>query len=491
VSPRTTHHFSRPVAEVVVRRAAALAAFLAWVVGAPGACSQALVATAAPPSEEAPGASRLAAAAGAAPQHHSPLLAAAGRTTDAARRRQLRHLAAVRELIAALHPAERPRRILYLGSGSHLAPLAACELLPLGASCELTLRERDPGVAAPLIALLQGLADDGTISRLATMTDAGGQRWSFALDGVAVHLRLDVDPTTAPGEIGTLLRAGDLRTYELVVVHDWSGDPFENLRLLHQVLDLAAAEEAAAPLPLVMVEDLRRHSYGVDIAFFGVRAATALPYGHRETTPAGPEEGPPSFGGAVVLDLAPSWWRAANARQRSDLLDLLLVSQHDLRRRNVLAAGEPPRVAPVVLDWWSGFSSRSVRDADLRNEPDWRQRLLASTSRLTPLLTTQLAVRLACHHAAWAAALELLARGDELPDDGTVVDEASRPRWEADYRQALHAAPALRAERNADRPAQARAAATAQTLGASCPADEGEEAAARLLALRRFLAGDP
>ena len=61
-------------------------------------------------------------------------------------------------MVEDLPEGERPRRILYLASGGHLAPLVLCEALPPTAPCSLVFTEIDPTVQGAISLQLQNLA---------------------------------------------------------------------------------------------------------------------------------------------------------------------------------------------------------------------------------------------------------------------------------------------------------------------------------------------
>ncbi len=353
-------------------------------------------------------------------------LAGGADATEAARvnaeLHQLRNADAMLEMVTALPPAERPASILYLAAGSHLAPLDLCEALPAGAPCTLRLTEINPAVQGPIQGLLETLRLAGTISDLVpgdTITGpAGERRWRFGLAGHPVTLELVVRTAGEGGAPPPLVLAADLDQARLVVSHDLTGDPLGNLRVIQQYM-LAAREADLFPPPPLMMEDLERHPYPVDLSLFVPRARSALPYGHRTSDAGvgrhgGVELGPPLFAGGVLLTFSDPWWREVEPATLAGVLDFLLLNESDTRRQNVLEGGAEPLLAPALLDWWTGFGYRTIAEQDLRGDPAARQRMLAAVQAVLPRLSRELGQRLACRVRLYRSLLELEAAGGDL-----------------------------------------------------------------------------
>ncbi len=336
---------------------------------------------------------------------------------DRAFDRQLRNVEAFRDLVRQLPPRERPRRIVYLASGSHLAPLALCEALPDGEPCHVTLTEVDGAVRAPISVLLGALARARAVERLESDGGGGGPgaRWTFLLGThpVAMELLVTPPPPGATSPVPARIPDGT----DLVVSHDWSGDPLANLRLVYDLL-VAARARPGQPAPLLMIEDLQRHPYPVDLSFFSPLARTSLPYGHRSsrdgsTGHGGDELGAPLFGGGVVLGLRGLWWREASQPDLLSFFDFLLFNEFDSDRRNVLARGEKMILPPTLLDGWTGFGRRTVGGGDLFRGPVRRDLILAAT-RLAPSLDSSLQQRLGCRLLYYRALTGLKGAGSDV-----------------------------------------------------------------------------
>ncbi len=264
------------------------------------------------------------------------------------------------ELACRLPARRRPSSILYVASGIHLAPLVLCEALPAGTPCRLDLTETDPSAAGPIGDLLADLQGTGVVKDLVAV---GRQEWRFVLSGHPVRLRFELAGDEG-GRDPPLITPGILADHDLVVSHDWAGDPVGNLRVI--LWHLRAARHLTSQLaPMLMIEDLEAHPFPVDLQIFGVLARTSRPYGHRVAggtvgRHGAIEAGTPLFGGAVVLGFDDEWWRKVPEDDLGSVLDLLIFSRFGWFRRNVLVPGNPPLAAPEALDWWSGYGARTV-----------------------------------------------------------------------------------------------------------------------------------
>jgi hypothetical protein len=329
--------------------------------------------------------------------------------------KQLRNIEAFHDLARQIPPRRKTHRIVYLASGSHLAPLVICDVLPGSDRCHLTFTEVDPSVREPIAALLAVLARENVIDRLASRRAGNPQSavWEFRLGRHPVVLNVDVAP--APPRATSPVRASLLSGADLVISHDWSGDPLANLRL---IFDYIRAEQSLgkARMPPLMIEDLERHPYPIDLSFFSPVARTSQSYGHRASRDGqvghdGDELGVPLFGGGVVLGFRGQWWRNAGEGDLLPFLDFLLFNEFDSDRRNILRGGERILVPPAALDWWTGFGRRSIGGGDLFRNPRIRRNMIDAAVKLAPSFDPAGQTRLACRLLLFRTLVDLKAGG--------------------------------------------------------------------------------
>lgn len=297
--------------------------------------------------------------------------------------------------------------VLYPASGAHLAPL---EFVHRGHLREATFTytEIDPAMLPRLEANLQRLMNLGYYSDLAAAIvplpprpgerslppprgddPAAVQAWirqSIEATGTAppleatfafryretrVRLRLLLKAaSTSPGST-EYFRGEDLEHADLVVTHDFSYDPREHLAFLRSCVESSLAAGRRRPLA-VMMEDLARYPFPLDLTPFGVKATTLLPYGHAsfvhmpDGTRTATEDGPPLYEGAVILEPDLSLWRGLAPSERTALFNLVLLRDHGFDRRNVDLAGGRRIEAPALLDWHMGYGHLDIDGRDLR-----------------------------------------------------------------------------------------------------------------------------
>ena len=382
--------------------------------------------------------------------------------------RRLRHVETMVDLVAQLPEERRPRRILYLAGGTHLAPIALCELLPAGSPCFLTYTEADPAIRERVAAALDELATAHVVDDLAF--EGGRARFSIAGHPVS----LTVEPV--PGGPLPVVEAGWLRQTDLVITHDWSGDPLENLRVVLELLQ--ANREARLPdPPLLMIEDLELHPYLIDLGLFSPVARSSGDYGHRGRVagPGGPyddERGPALFGGAAMLAFTDRWWQSVPDATLRAVFDVLLFSEFLLERQNVLEGGSDPLLAPALLDWWTGFGARTAAGDDLRGHFDKLLEIPPLAVSALPAMSAESRWRLSCHLQLMRSLAQTRAAGADIRElmpaarhlRRPITGEFPNPEMESAFRESLRHAAEFRAAAAA---APAEAARLASVLGSN------------------------
>ncbi len=375
---------------------------------------------------------------------------------------RLRNLEAMLELVEALPPDQRPQTILYLASGDHLAPLGLCDLLPDGVPCRLVMTEVDGGVQEGIADALTELQSAGCLKAFESGPEiagrAGTRRWTGKLGSrpFSIELRISDPELAAPLMMPEILEEADL-----VISHDWSGEPLGNLQVIDEFLQ-AARKNSALPPPL-MIEDLQAHPYETDLRPFSPIAVSAENYGHRASD-AGPgrhgrvELGTPIFGGAVLLSFADAWWRELSVEQLSSVFDFLLLNQFDIDRQNVLEGGSDPLLAPALLDWWTGYGARGIDGKAITPGPGGtRQRMIEAAIAARDAAGPEVSEVFARRLGLYRELLALRAQGIDTLDLMPAARYQRRPspghfpsdEMEQLFRQALRRIGVMRAEREA------------------------------------------
>ena len=233
-------------------------------------------------------------------------------------------------------------------------------------------------------------------------------------------LTLVLNPRQVPSGENRLYPSWALAQSDMVVTHDWAGDQQENLRLVWELL-LSTRRANLSTSPLMMIEDLERHPYPVDLEFFSPIARTSLPYGHRspldtEGVPQGMELGQPLYGGGVVLGFDASWWRGLDDTSLMCAFNFLLFNQFDDHRLNVVQGGPDPVLAPLLLDWYTGFGYRAIDGQDVRMNRNIKPAMLERVPALAGTLSPPLQQRWACRMLLMRCLLELEAGGADVEE---------------------------------------------------------------------------
>jgi hypothetical protein len=364
------------------------------------------------------------------------------------------------DLGRVLQPEGKQMTMLYLAAGDHVAPLGLCENLPEDVSCRLIMTEIDAGVQGGIAEALGDLESAGCIWALKSGPEIDGAQgtrtWTgkLGLRQFSIELRISDPERGAP-----LVTSEMLEGIDLVISHDWSGEPLGNLQVIWWYLQ-AARVNPGIPPPL-MIEDLRKHPYETDVGPFLPAAATDAPFGHRASD-AGPgrhgrvELGTPIFGGAALLTFDDPWWRALSDQQLESVFDFLLLNQFDIDRQNVLEAGSDPLLAPFLLDWWTGYGARGIRgEAITLGQGGMRERMIEAAIAAQNAAGPEVAEVFAARIELYGNLLALRAQGidtlDLMPSARfkrrPAPNDFPTPEMERLYRQALRRVGMMRAER--------------------------------------------
>lgn len=315
-------------------------------------------------------------------------------------------------------------RVLYVGAGSHLAPLVFLHGSRRLRRADFVFTEIDPAAARRIEILLSGLVALGayrdlTIAleplpdpaldarwRKALQSDAAGRLRSspeaflkyyesataglkappgfvadyrFFAGSTAARISLLVGARDAAPGGTAYFRYEDLSRADLFVTHDWDSAPRGNLQVLYDVLSSCRAG-GAKRVPAVMMEDLGTHPDPVDLSFFGPVARSQQGYGHQEYARLGgvkldAEDGAALYLGGVVLAPSQQFFGGLTPRRIEAFFDFLLFKDAPYERRNADVVAGNRVLAPLFLDLYSGFGSRNIRGEDVSAAPGFLARL--------------------------------------------------------------------------------------------------------------------
>ncbi len=316
--------------------------------------------------------------------------------------------------------------VLYPGSGSHLAPLVFLYGPNRLREASYTFTEIDQSAPVRIEALLRTMERGGMCSgvtvAMAPMKHTGfDESWAEALSSkdakalrsypeifiswylsavrrfhvspgfsadftfrvretrARIHMLVSVPRDEAPGSTA-YYQQSDFNGADLVISHDWDSSPRTNLEVLYDLLNSSRIAQRKAPL-FVMMEDLRRYPFPVDLAPFHPLAVSATPYGHRERVylPDGSrldsEDGPSLYGGGVLLKPDIQRFNPLNPQQLETFFNLLLFSGYLYDRGNVDVLDNCLVTAPPLLDLGVGYGYRDILGRDRRGDGEFPSKL--------------------------------------------------------------------------------------------------------------------
>ncbi|HPR64385.1 MAG TPA: hypothetical protein PK014_09210 [Thermoanaerobaculia bacterium] len=337
-------------------------------------------------------------------------------TTIYQRLHDIRHYKAFEELWNNIYYSDDEIVVLYPASGSHLAPL---EIVHSSTFQRVTFiyTEIDPNVIPRLEATLLQMVDLGfysdlsvTITPLQTLSGSRGDdrnpkqdiaswlqneiqktgtappielNFFFKFKHTNVLLKLLINASSQIPGSSSYFRAEDISKANLVITHDLSFDPRENLSLLFEILDSRCTLQVKTRL-LILMEDLNRYPFPLDLSPLDIIKTTEQPYGHASflALPSGTltpfESGQSLYRGATVLEPDLHFWCALSTNKRKNLFDLILFRDYGFNRRNVDLIDGHPVFAPAILDWYNGYAYKDIINSDLREYPNFLSKLVES-----------------------------------------------------------------------------------------------------------------
>lgn len=300
---------------------------------------------------------------------------------------------------------------LYIGSGSHLAPL---EFVHSGTlkNAWFLYTEIDGRVLPRIESLLSLMAKEGFYTHLTESYDPGEDNslracWTeetkakgeiktfeqlvsllgkcsadpgqapfiahFGFQYEGTHVKLDVLINVKDQQPGSTAyyRIRELEESDLIITHDWDSSPQKNLSVLYDLI----SSNKFAPSPhrlCVMMEDLRKNPFPISLDFLHPVAASTKPYGHAATvtlpdgSPVAAELGPPLYGGAAIVEPDTGYFSSLSDNLLTSFFDFLLFYQFLFDRLNVDFVDARLFHAPPLLDLGVGYGYRDIRGNDLR-----------------------------------------------------------------------------------------------------------------------------
>lgn len=170
-------------------------------------------------------------------------------------------------------------------------------------------------------------------------------------------------------------RAEDYAKVDLLISHDISFDPRENLAFLKSFIDSACILNKKKIS--VIIEDLENYPQPLDLSLFNIVKRTNKSYGHSSffKLPDGnilETEGDFSlYEGAVLLEPNLELFCKLNNDEKNIIFNLILFKDYVFYRKNYDLIDEKKIPAPILLDLYKGFGYKDIEENDISKKRDF------------------------------------------------------------------------------------------------------------------------
>lgn len=323
----------------------------------------------------------------------------------------IRHYKAFKEILHNFNYSKEKITVLYPASGAHIAPF---EIFHNGNFKEVNFifTEIDVKVIPKLEILLQEMQKEGSYKNLSskifplenlkyykippptvissqdiiknwvekTINETGEAPplkviFSFEYKKSIVNLHLIFKGNVIENGITDYYRPEDFEKADLLISHDLSFDPRENLALLKTFIDSACILNKNKIF--VLIEDLENYPQPLDLSLFNIVKRTNKPYGHSSyfKLPDGnilETEGDFSlYEGAVLLEPNLELFCKLNNYERNTIFNLILFKDYAFYRKNYDLIDGKKIPAPILLDYYIGFGYKDIEKNDIRKKNDF------------------------------------------------------------------------------------------------------------------------
>ncbi len=324
----------------------------------------------------------------------------------------------MKELWRSSGVAQQSVDILYIGSGSHIAPLVFIEEPGTIRHFSYTFTDIDKATVVEIDRFLNYTAEQKIYSELKSgfwVAAYGTERffkvvaefekhipnaewirsqYSFKKGETTIELELKMNVPADSPDAPVFCALKDLKKADLLITHDWDSSPQKNLGVVYSIISSLKKAEADK-CPSIMMEDLRLHPYPVDLTILNPTASIASAYGHAvylklpDGTKTSSEGGPSLFGGGVLLKPDMKTFSAMTEDELKAVFDLLIFSGFAFNRLNADRVDGKLITAPPLLDLATDYGYRDITGASIKNKPGFLQKTvqlcIGLTNKQSPL----------------------------------------------------------------------------------------------------------
>ncbi len=293
--------------------------------------------------------------------------------------------------------------ILYLGSGAHIAPLEILKVKNFK-KVDFIYTEINAIVSVQLEYLLETLSSLNCIKNLEikvtplpesnffSTSQEEINKWikefielnkqsppimitySFKFNNTDTSINLIINGKSDSKGSTPYYKASDFLKSDLIITHDWSFDPRENLNILKSTIDSCCTLNKKNIY--VLMEDITKYPQPLDLSLFKIKNETKYDFGHSEyfKLPEGEkldyEDEPALYKGAVILKPDLNFLCSLSADERETIFNLLIFKDYGFYRRNCDILKGKIVLSPPLLDIYVGYGYKDISGNNLLHKND-------------------------------------------------------------------------------------------------------------------------
>ncbi len=323
----------------------------------------------------------------------------------------IRSYEAMKELWQQFNWQKENINILYVGSGSHIAPLVFLEAPGKVKNFTFNYTEIDLNSIENLDDMINYLVKQQGYTEFTSrfiVAAYGSERvfksidefrehissikwsrsqYSFKKGDISVKVDLKVNYPLNSKIDPPFCTLKALKQADLFISHDWDSSPQKNLGVAYSVIS-SLQKSIATSCPAIMMEDLGQYPFPIDMTFLNPFASSSKPYGHATYShlPDGTkltwERGKSLYGGAILLEPEQKYFNTISELELKAVFDLAIFSDFLFNRLNVDYVEGELLSAPPLLDLATNYGYRDIMGYYIKEKPDFLPATVASCIQL-------------------------------------------------------------------------------------------------------------
>lgn len=343
----------------------------------------------------------------------------------------IRHYKAFSDLFKNFKFEKDHITILYLGSGAHIAPLEILKAKNFK-KVDFIYTEINALVSVQLEYLLGTLSSLNYIKNLEikvtplpesnffSTSQEEINRWvrefiesnkqsppvmitySFKFNNTDTSINLIINGKSDSKGSTPYYKASDFLKSDLIITHDWSFDPRENLSILKSTIDSCCTLNKKNIY--VLMEDITKYPQPLDLTLFNIKKETSYDFGHSKyfNLPEGEkldyEDEPALYKGAVILEPDLSFWCSLSADERETIFNLIIFKDYGFYRRNCDIFKGKILLSPPLLDIYVGYGYKDISGNNLLQQNDYLSNLSEKAIKVVKKISRTPQKKILCNY---------------------------------------------------------------------------------------------